>query len=239
MTRCAIFNQAPHSSEGTHTVTVRPLFVPGPEAGGSGGSGLYWFVCNLNPSLCIGLFLCHPPVSPASPSGAESLFFFLVGGNRRWKRGVGYVTDERTCLVELWMDVRVKLIPLSSIQCGVTSPCPAHIHRQPCLTGLTTTLKVWKCDCEAVFSVPSRSQCKRRRPDSRVRVSARMCQHTWFNGTLEKTQLQFVIKLTITNIYNQTRRTGLFGQLPYCYGKTPSTKLTHTRTHTGCTVQLA
>lgn len=40
---------------------VRPVFVPGPEAGGSGGSGLYWFVCNLNPSLCIGLFLCHPP----------------------------------------------------------------------------------------------------------------------------------------------------------------------------------
>ena len=80
MTRCAIFNQAPHSSEGTHTVTVRPLFVPGPEAGGSGGSGLYWFVCNLNPSLCIGLFLCHPPVSPASPSGAESLFFFSCRG---------------------------------------------------------------------------------------------------------------------------------------------------------------
>lgn len=163
-------------------MTVRPVFVPGPEAGGSGGSGLYWFVCNLNPSLCVGLFLCHPPVSPASPSGAESLFF-LVGGKWRWKHGVvrGWgedLTDERTCLVELGIDVRVKLIPLSSIQCGVTSPCPAHIHRQPCLTGLTTALKVWNCDCEAIFSVPSRSQCKRRRPDSRVRVSARMCQHT-------------------------------------------------------------
>lgn len=85
---------------------VRPVFVPGPEAGGSGGSGLYWFVCNLNPSLCIGLFLCHPP--------GEVEAWGCWGG--------GDLTDERTCLVELRMDVRVKLIPLSSIQCGVTRP---------------------------------------------------------------------------------------------------------------------
>lgn len=78
----------------------------------------------------------------------------------------GDVMDERTCLVEGRMDVRVYLRPLFSIQYSVTSPRPAHIHRPPYLTGLTTKrqgvelrLCVGTSPCLHALCVPGCGRC--------------------------------------------------------------------------------
>lgn len=123
LTRCAIFSWASHSTVKASSQFGLCLF--------RAGSGLGWFVCSLNSFLCVGLLLCSPPPAPSSPPLWSWGPFFsseglLVGrgGRDRWEELFGGIVNGRAAVV----------IPPSSLQYGITSPCPAHTHRQLCLT---------------------------------------------------------------------------------------------------------
>lgn len=140
LTRCAIFSWASNSTVKASSQFGLCLF--------RAGSGLGWFVCSLNSFLCVGLLLCSPLPTPFLKLRAFFLKWGPVGGKgRTWQmRKAVWWNGEWTCCCSY--------TPIfHTIQHNQPLSCP---HSQTAVSdGPTATLKVWNCNGEGVFSMPS------------------------------------------------------------------------------------